>query len=132
MARCCHDADFLARYRQNCSFSANNSSVLRETPGHFGARRGSNPAAFRRFQGAKRSIAQAVLDVGARLDDGPRALVQISLHVLRGRIWRLPGRDIANHHLKLRMTFHKLIDCLSEAIIFVVQICCHGRFLSRG
>jgi len=30
------------------------------------------------------------------------------------------------------VTFDKVIDCLSEAIVFVIQVCCHGRFLSRG
>jgi hypothetical protein len=33
-------------------------------------------------------------------------------------------RDIAHDHLKLQMTFHKLIDCLSKASVFVVQVCC--------
>jgi hypothetical protein len=36
--------------------------------------------------GRKRSIAEAVLEVGARVDYGPRALLRISLHLLRGRI----------------------------------------------
>jgi hypothetical protein len=32
-----------------------------------------------------RQIAEVVLEVGARLDYGPRALLQISLHLLRSR-----------------------------------------------
>jgi hypothetical protein len=32
MARWRHDADFLAEYGWNCSFSANNSLVLSKTP----------------------------------------------------------------------------------------------------
>jgi hypothetical protein len=55
-----------------------------------------------------------------------------SPHPLRSRIWELFQRDIAHNHLKLRMTFHTLIDCLSKASVFVVQVCCHGCFLSRG
>lgn len=62
-----------------------------------------------------------MLEVGARLNYGPRALLQIGLHLRRGRIWGLFQRDIAHDHLKLRMTFHTLIDCLSKASVLVVR-----------
>jgi hypothetical protein len=51
-----------------------------------------------------------MLDVGARLDYGPRAVLQIGLHLLGGRIWGLFRRDIAHDRLQLGVTFHKLID----------------------
>jgi hypothetical protein len=86
---------------------------------------------FRRFRGRKGSIAEAVLEVGARLDYSPPALLQISPHLLRSRIWGLFRRDIAHDHLKLRMTFHKLIDRLSKAMVFCGSGLSHGRFLLR-
>ena len=87
-----------------------------------------NRAAFRRFRGRKRSNAEAVLEVVARLDYGPRAVLKIGLHLLRGRIWGLFRRDIAD--LLSRPFPPALLDAMPLAAI--TALCVGGSDLRWG